>query len=71
MFFVYADVEECASNPCQNGAECVDDINGFSCSCAAGFTGELCDYGRKSDANMNAQFENPILGSIYAKIMID
>ena len=41
------DIDECASNPCHNGAECVDDDNGFSCSCAAGFTGELCDSGRQ------------------------
>ena len=39
------DIEECASDPCQNGATCTDGVNGFSCSCAAGFSGELCELG--------------------------
>ncbi|XP_022098544.1 uncharacterized protein LOC110983538 isoform X2 [Acanthaster planci] len=37
------DFEECSSDPCQNGATCVDGINKFSCTCAAGFTGPLCE----------------------------
>ena len=40
------DIDECASNPCQNGATCTDGVNGFSCSCAPGFSGELCELGK-------------------------
>lgn len=29
-------IDECADNPCQNGATCVDDIDSFTCSCAHG-----------------------------------
>lgn len=29
--------------PCQNGATCVDQLNGFTCTCAPGFSGEKCD----------------------------
>ncbi len=35
-------VNECGSNPCQNGASCVDAVNSFTCSCVGGFSGLLC-----------------------------
>ncbi|XP_038065319.1 fibropellin-1-like isoform X2 [Patiria miniata] len=36
-------IDECASDPCHNAAECVDGVNEFSCTCAPGFTGPLCE----------------------------
>ncbi|XP_071483961.1 uncharacterized protein [Diadema antillarum] len=36
------EIDECASNPCLNGGTCNDLINGFSCNCSAGRTGEYC-----------------------------
>ena len=33
------DIDECASNPCQYGATCVNRINRYSCACRLGFTG--------------------------------
>ena len=36
-------MDECASNPCMNGASCVDDVNSFNCTCAIGFNGTLCE----------------------------
>ena len=35
-------VDDCAGQPCQNGAECIDGVDAFSCVCATGFTGLLC-----------------------------
>ncbi|XP_070842448.1 cubilin [Chaetodon trifascialis] len=35
-------VNECLSNPCQNGGNCTDSINGFTCTCTAQWTGPLC-----------------------------
>jgi jagged-like protein len=35
-------VNECDSNPCRNGGECVDLINGFKCICPLGYTGHQC-----------------------------
>ena len=32
-------MQECASAPCQNGAQCVEMLNGYRCSCAAGYAG--------------------------------
>lgn len=42
------DIDECASNPCINGATCVDQVNGFNCTCPPGFTGTLCGIGKLS-----------------------
>ena len=36
-------LDECASDPCGNGATCNDLVNGFNCTCVAGFSGTLCD----------------------------
>ncbi|KAM7390891.1 hypothetical protein PAMA_008881 [Pampus argenteus] len=35
-------INECMSNPCQNGGTCTDGINGFTCTCTAQWTGPLC-----------------------------
>jgi hypothetical protein len=43
--FVNSDIDECASNPCLNGAACVDDVNGYTCACVAGYTGDHCETG--------------------------
>ncbi len=33
----------CDPNPCQNGGTCTPDGEQFTCDCAAGFTGDLCE----------------------------
>jgi len=37
------EMDECASDPCQNGGTCVDLINGYQCRCTDQFTGVNCD----------------------------
>ncbi|XP_041478166.1 sushi, von Willebrand factor type A, EGF and pentraxin domain-containing protein 1-like [Lytechinus variegatus] len=37
------DINECVSEPCQNGATCVDLRGNFQCICAPGFTGSNCE----------------------------
>ncbi|XP_031559899.1 neurogenic locus Notch protein-like isoform X3 [Actinia tenebrosa] len=35
-------IDDCASNPCQNGGSCHDQVNSYRCTCATGFTGAEC-----------------------------
>ncbi|KAF3848620.1 hypothetical protein F7725_015117 [Dissostichus mawsoni] len=34
-------IDECESEPCQNGGTCEDQINGYTCTCAQGFLASL------------------------------
>lgn len=33
---------ECDSNPCLNGGQCIGDIGSFSCQCSKGYQGKRC-----------------------------
>ncbi|KAK3789280.1 hypothetical protein RRG08_001670 [Elysia crispata] len=35
-------IDDCASEPCQNGAACVDGVTSYSCQCLPGFSGTNC-----------------------------
>ncbi|CAH1798330.1 unnamed protein product [Owenia fusiformis] len=37
------ELDECDSDPCQNGGRCIDRYNGYKCECAAGFFGINCE----------------------------
>ena len=37
------DFDECASYPCHNGGTCSDGIDGYTCVCIPGHTGENCE----------------------------
>ncbi|XP_003972277.3 slit homolog 1b isoform X2 [Takifugu rubripes] len=37
------DYNECVDHHCQNGAQCVDHLDGYSCACPQGFSGEFCE----------------------------
>ncbi|XP_072036040.1 protein tolkin-like [Amphiura filiformis] len=39
------DGNECLSQPCRNGGQCIDVVNGFLCKCRRGFAGKLCNIG--------------------------
>ena len=44
FYFCKTDINECNSGPCVNG-ECDDMVNGYQCTCTAGYTGINCDMG--------------------------
>ena len=33
-------IDECSSNPCENGGTCEDQVNMYKCKCKAGYTGK-------------------------------
>lgn len=41
---IYIDSDDChlKINPCSGRGDCVDQVNGFTCSCKAGYAGSDC-----------------------------
>ena len=42
ILYKRSDIDECASDPCQNGGTCVDQVNGYLCQCVPGYTDLQC-----------------------------
>ena len=45
-----SDIDECPSDPCQNGGTCTDQVNAYTCNCVTGYVGTDCEtskYNRK------------------------
>ena len=40
------ELNDCDSSPCGEHGSCTDLILQYKCTCAAGFTGELCSVGK-------------------------
>ncbi|XP_066275240.1 neurogenic locus notch homolog protein 1-like [Branchiostoma lanceolatum] len=47
--------DECASDPCQYGATCEDEVNGYTCTCAAGYEGVHCETNIDDCASVTCQ----------------
>jgi hypothetical protein len=45
---IAVDAEDCSDNLCQNGSVCTDGLVTYSCACAAGFEGDLCETSANS-----------------------
>ena len=40
-----SELNECESDPCENGGTCEDEINAYTCVCAPGYNGTQCEIG--------------------------
>ena len=46
ILYVFADINECDSNPCENDGACMDMEDGYKCKCESGFNGTRCEMGK-------------------------
>ena len=46
LILFLADIDDCAGQPCQNGATCIDAVNDYTCNCVDGYTGKNCSIGK-------------------------
>ena len=53
LFSYLTDINDCLVNACQHGSTCVDEINQYSCLCAAGYSGTYCQTGEADGAHLN------------------
>ena len=40
--FYFLDIDDCHSDPCENGATCTDAVNDYTCACMTGYYGKSC-----------------------------
>ena len=41
--FIFTQVNECVSSPCQYNGTCEDLLSGFTCTCVEGYNGTMCE----------------------------
>eukprot|EP00057_Strongylocentrotus_purpuratus_P031399 XP_784490.3 PREDICTED: fibropellin-1 [Strongylocentrotus purpuratus] len=37
------DIDDCTPDLCENGGSCTDEVNAYTCACAAGYSGNMCE----------------------------
>ena len=47
----FAEVDVCHSNPCANGATCVESADSYKCFCLPSYGGDRCEIGRVGSAS--------------------
>ena len=45
IIYSFAEINECESSPCSNGATCMDEVNEYHCICAPGYNYTHCQNG--------------------------
>ena len=52
QIFYFSDIDDCANNPCSNGATCTDNVNSYTCTCADGYEGPDCTISEYRDHDL-------------------
>ena len=66
------DVDECASDPCQNNGTCWDQVDGYLCNCTANYTGDNCQIKVCTSQNHKALiYEVSIALISYMEMIVD
>ena len=60
MLFVFSDINECPTNPCQANARCTNNVGSYACSCVLGF--KLNPLTNKCDGKLSVLAINPYAG---------
>ena len=45
LFSSSTDIDDCFNVSCANGGTCIDEVEGYTCECAAGWNGTNCESG--------------------------
>ena len=64
LYYHLLDIDECASNPCDNAGVCQDNVNGYDCNCAAGYTGVNCETSRPTYSKLLTLLNTIIVGKL-------
>ena len=62
----HTEIDECSTNPCQNGGSCLDGGGWHVCLCQEGFTGKDCE---KCERNLIKSFQMKIHYQYYTWIL--
>lgn len=52
FFFFLTDVDDCQSEPCENGGTCIDRIDSFLCLCLPSYGGDTCEKGESENCHI-------------------
>jgi len=62
-------INDCSSNPCQNGGTCLDKLDGFECYCSSSYSGQVCEKPASSCSNGGTLFSQPILNGLMGNYL--
>ena len=58
IFLMLADIDDCASNPCENNGTCIDLVSNYTCNCTQGYTGKNCGIGKNRLSKLSTLNKN-------------
>ena len=62
------DIDECLSDPCQNGGTCYNEIAKFVCECTEEFIGETCSELKAKNCSANMCVNGATCTNIFSKL---